>query len=177
MSDAAEHKDELVGLAHEIWAMSQTSPGTSVSDSVDLIVRELRDLSSRTLLSPLPDRQALITWALAQAKEHIDDGMEATAERFMLVAKALSGPPPKLWIAAAAIFAGGLIATQPRPARHNHIIRAFYDALEGRRAAPEVQGFIANDGRFLDRRTAAKIAYGAGQISAPKDELFSEDLW
>ena len=177
MMDDVKERDSLVGLAHEIWAMSQTSPGASVSEAVDTIVQALRDLSSRALFSPIPDRQALVTWALAQAKEHVSDGMEATAERFLLVAKAMSSPPPRLWIAAAAINAGGLIASMPRPARHGDVLRSLHEMLEGRQVAPGVQGFIANDGRFLDRVTAAMVAFEAGQLSELKGELFSEDLW
>lgn len=39
------------------------------------------------------------------------------------------------------------------------------------------QGFLTNLNRFVGRREAAEIAYKAQQISAPKDSLFSEDLY
>ena len=41
----------------------------------------------------------------------------------------------------------------------------------------EVQGFITSDNRFVDREEAAEIAFNAGQISSPKKELYSEDLY
>lgn len=41
----------------------------------------------------------------------------------------------------------------------------------------EVQGFITTKNRFVDRKEAAEIAYSAGQIASPKDELYSEDLY
>lgn len=40
-----------------------------------------------------------------------------------------------------------------------------------------VQGFLTNTDRFVDRKEAAKIAYKYGQISAPKKELYSEDIY
>ncbi len=39
------------------------------------------------------------------------------------------------------------------------------------------QGFWTNDGKFLNREDAAKLAYKNGQIKEEKKELFSEDLW
>jgi len=44
----------------------------------------------------------------------------------------------------------------------------------------EVQGFVTDDGRFVDRKEAARIAIASKQIVATKfkdDELFSEDLY
>ncbi len=38
-------------------------------------------------------------------------------------------------------------------------------------------GFITNDVIFLGRKTAARIAFEAGQIEKNHDELFSENLW
>jgi hypothetical protein len=42
------------------------------------------------------------------------------------------------------------------------------------------QGFVTDEGLFLDRELAAKHALGCGQISKlkySKNVLFSEDLW
>ena len=39
------------------------------------------------------------------------------------------------------------------------------------------QGFITNEGKFLDREEAARHAYFHGQVSRLKLALFSEDLW
>jgi hypothetical protein len=38
-------------------------------------------------------------------------------------------------------------------------------------------GFITDTGEFVDRKTAAKIAFEAGQIDKPVEVLFSEELW
>lgn len=43
--------------------------------------------------------------------------------------------------------------------------------------ATEVQGFITSKNRFVDRAEAAALAYSAGQIPEPKQELYSEDLY
>ena len=39
------------------------------------------------------------------------------------------------------------------------------------------EGFITNQGLFVDREDAAKIALISGQIKTPKKSLKSEDLW
>ena len=41
----------------------------------------------------------------------------------------------------------------------------------------EVQGFITNTDRFVDREEACKIAFEYGQIKELKKILFSEDLY
>lgn len=44
----------------------------------------------------------------------------------------------------------------------------------------EVQGFVTEEGRFVDRREAARIALKAGQIEKlqySSTNLFSEDLY
>lgn len=171
----SHEEQDLVGMTHEVWAMAQSSPAGAISDSIDLIIPILRSVSLEP--APSPDRQELVTWALAKAKEHLArGGMEVTAERFLLVAKALTMPPPKLWIASAAINAGGLIFSLARPARHSDIIRAMSETVEGRPLVG-VQGFVTNDGRFLGRKEAAKLAFESGQIAEFRDELFTEDLW
>lgn len=38
------------------------------------------------------------------------------------------------------------------------------------------EGFVTSLGTFVDRETAAKVAYMCGQIKEPKDKLKSEDL-
>ena len=39
------------------------------------------------------------------------------------------------------------------------------------------EGFITKGGMFVDRETAADIAYMTGQIKEPTDKLKSEDLY
>lgn len=63
--------------------------------------------------------------------------------------------------------AGGTVWSAPRPARH---------------CCPPgtTQGFILDDGRFVDRFEALAIAQANGQLirkTQPEDRLFSEDLW
>lgn len=41
----------------------------------------------------------------------------------------------------------------------------------------EVQGFLTNTDRFVDRVEGAEIAYASGQTSTKKAKLFSEDLY
>lgn len=41
----------------------------------------------------------------------------------------------------------------------------------------EIQGFITDCNRFLDREESAKVAYNSGQIDEYKRTLFSEDLY
>jgi hypothetical protein len=57
-------------------------------------------------------------------------------------------------------------------------IDAFVKAYErsGTRFRDDQMGFVTSTGRFVSRKEAAQIAYNAGQIRAPKDELFNDDL-
>ena len=43
--------------------------------------------------------------------------------------------------------------------------------------AAKAQGFFTSHGRFVDRDTAAKLAFQAGQIRHEASCLLSEDLW
>lgn len=78
-------------------------------------------------------------------------------------------------IIAAAIRERGSIFTGRR---HHEIIRAIVDG-RGREEGPVYgeQGFLVDDGRFVGRNEAAKIAHEAGQILEPKESLFSEDVF
>ena len=77
-------------------------------------------------------------------------------------------------IVAVAVRANGLTISMPRPARHSHILHALPTQL----ACSAEQGFLANDGRFVDRTEALAIARNAGQLLRPTSlpELYSEDL-
>jgi len=68
--------------------------------------------------------------------------------------------------------AGGQVWSAPRPARH----------LAPTNAGDVTQGFLLSDGRFVDRFEGLEIALANGQLegrtkTAPKDRLFSEDIW
>ena len=41
----------------------------------------------------------------------------------------------------------------------------------------EVQGFITNTDRFVDREEASKIAFESGQTKELKKRLYSEDIY
>ncbi len=81
-------------------------------------------------------------------------------------------------IATAAIkLKNGCIISLPRPARHHDIINAM--AAIGVIAIE--QGFLTDEGTFVDRLEGWNIAQGAGQIiyvcgGAP-GELYSDNLW
>lgn len=75
-----------------------------------------------------------------------------------------------------AIKYGGKVYSLPKPNRHHHVIR-----IIGGISGPDIQGFLDNEGNFLDRVEALEVALAAGQVLAPGDirgdHLFSEDLW
>lgn len=77
-------------------------------------------------------------------------------------------------IVEAAILEGGRVWTGKR---HHLIIRAIVADL-GVDVIPVTgeQGFVTDDGRFVGREEAAKIAFDAGQVTERKEYLFSEDL-
>lgn len=60
--------------------------------------------------------------------------------------------------------------------RHSDAIRK---AVESTGIKPVIgaQGFVTEDGEFVDRKSAAVIAFKAGQIAEPKKKLYSEDLY
>ena len=91
-------------------------------------------------------------------------------------------------IVAAAIRFGPLICVVPAPGRHHNILHAIYELTKGERSDAsyvlEKQGFVTDQGVFLDRRQAflhavlhdqLKRRTGPGYYNG--DELFSEDLW
>ena len=44
-------------------------------------------------------------------------------------------------------------------------------------AGEEIQGFLTNTNRFVDRKEAGGIAFKAGQIDKKNNHLYSEDLY
>jgi len=75
-----------------------------------------------------------------------------------------------------AIKYDGKVYSLPRPNRHHHVIR-----LIGGIHGSDMQGFLDNEGNFLDRFEALQVALSAGQVIDPVNirahRLFSEDLW
>lgn len=84
-------------------------------------------------------------------------------------------------VKAAAILVDGEVWTLPRPVRHCHLIEVWSNShwQNGKpgRIGEHIQGFVDDKGNFIDRQTAAEIAFACGQIDKPKKTLFSEDLW
>lgn len=83
-------------------------------------------------------------------------------------------------VAAAIKYKGVLYALAP-PNRHHHIIWYIVEVTGEDSIEENLQGFINNHGRFLNRKSAKLVAERAGQIldnEAPiLSELFSENLW
>ncbi len=91
-------------------------------------------------------------------------------------------------IIAAAIKAGKMVCFVPRPGRHADVMREMAKSGHKIPIGGE-QGFVTNEGRFVNREAARKIANDADQIIASRigpdgvpykfqhRELFSEDVW
>lgn len=86
-------------------------------------------------------------------------------------------------IEAVAIRCNGVLYSLPRPNRHWNVIGKIHAETGGGAIRKDWQGFLDNDGKFLGRREARKVAARAGQLNvvrpktSPLDILFSEDVW
>jgi len=76
-------------------------------------------------------------------------------------------------ISEAAILKNGRIY---KGKRHHNIIARIVNKT-GIKPAGGKQGFVTDNGRFVSREEAAKIAFASGQIKEQKERLFSEDLY
>lgn len=68
----------------------------------------------------------------------------------------------------------------PKPFRHHNVMKEYRRIFNvSPFPIPHVQGFLDENGNFLDRIEAAEYALSCGQITKLEDppELFSEDLW
>ena len=75
-----------------------------------------------------------------------------------------------------AIVQNGVVYTGRR---HHDVIRKIVE-ITGIKPVTGEQGFVTDDGVFVNREEAAKIALACGQITKLKfhsKELFSEDLY
>lgn len=80
----------------------------------------------------------------------------------------------------------GNIYSLEKPNRHHNVLWMIYDTF-GRRGdtgGPGAQGFVDNEGNFLTREEAWKVAERCGQIirrcggdTANGGTLYSENLW
>jgi hypothetical protein len=81
-------------------------------------------------------------------------------------------------IVAAAIMHQGVLHTLPLPARHHDVIKVIWKLI-GKMVTCEIQGFVTDEGKFVNRTEAGVIAIASGQLTAlpHPPELYSEDLW
>lgn len=73
----------------------------------------------------------------------------------------------------------GLVFSLDAPNRHNHIFNLLSWGNSNDRMGKEEQGFLLENGDFVDRKQAGDIALENGQVTkliAPPN-LYSEDLW
>jgi hypothetical protein len=84
----------------------------------------------------------------------------------------INGHDGKREIVAAAILVDGEIHTGKRHHEILHSAPTFGGYKHG------IQGFVTNDGLFVNRKAARRIAIRAGQVTETiSSELTSEDLW
>lgn len=81
-------------------------------------------------------------------------------------------------IVAAAIRQHGKVYSVPAPGRHHNVIYRIA-RIEGKYQPDAEQGFLTEEGIFVDRIEAARIAMESKQIEQLNwpPNLFSEDLW
>jgi len=75
-------------------------------------------------------------------------------------------------ITQAAIWNNGIVY---KGKRHKDIVMSQPKHLNIRKGG--IEGFVTEQGIFLNRKDAAKLAYQMGQISEPVEELKSEHLY
>ncbi len=87
----------------------------------------------------------------------------------------------ELRVIAAAIRIKDRVYSLPQPARHHDVISDMRcnQGVRGKQDQTWEQGFVLNDGQFVNRKQAAYIARRNAQIAALKwpPNLYSEDLW
>jgi ribonucleotide monophosphatase NagD (HAD superfamily) len=62
------------------------------------------------------------------------------------------------------------------PAPSNAYSHDEIEAVKGIKDKDVKRGFVTNEGKFVDRKKAAKIAKAAGEIKKPVKKLHSHDL-
>jgi len=81
----------------------------------------------------------------------------------------------------AAILIDGVIYSTERPGRHYTIIKQLIEEKNFKSPIKGIQGFVTNNGRFLNRKEALELAVKNNQVELKncinKFNLFSEDLW
>lgn len=87
-------------------------------------------------------------------------------------------------IVGVAIKYAGKVWSLPKPNRHHNVIRHIKEVTGSGISGPDVQGFITDDGIFLNRREAMALVKTNGQLNRRPGtqfyqgpDLYSEDLW
>jgi hypothetical protein len=72
----------------------------------------------------------------------------------------------------------GKVYSLPKPARHHNVIRMMVEQGHRTPVCGE-QGFVLDDGRYVNRKQAAALALESKQIIELRwpPDLYSEDLW
>ena len=89
----------------------------------------------------------------------------------------------ELKITHVAIVFDGAVWVLPEPNRHHNVIRAIYDDNKVGINGPHKEGFLTEDGEYINRKDAFVLAGLNGQLLKRSpfgyngDELYSEDLW
>lgn len=79
----------------------------------------------------------------------------------------------------------GKIYFLPAPNRHHNVLRLMMSLIKDREYDTKIQGFLDEDGNFLNRKDAYLVAVDSGQLDRSRhppnsyngNELYSEDLW
>lgn len=81
----------------------------------------------------------------------------------------------------AAILIDGVVHSVERPGRHHTIIKQLVEEKNFKPPIKGIQGFVDNNGNFLNRNEALIVAINANQVKIEnlltKSILISEDLW
>ena len=91
------------------------------------------------------------------------------------VVSTFKGKEENIMITRVAISRGNHVYVGVEKARHHHVINSYSRSFFKGEGC--IQGFVTDEGVFLDRESAARHAYECGQINCKKKRLFSEDLW
>lgn len=86
-------------------------------------------------------------------------------------------------VAAAVRLVDGTVITRSRPVRHPKLVHWTYHAGLENAEGRDAEGFLTDEGVFVDRVEAKIIAANAGQLNERgtartyTNELYSEDVW
>lgn len=83
-------------------------------------------------------------------------------------------------IGVAIIGYDGNVYSLPKPNRHHHVIHMMVKQYNHPIPINGEQGFITNEGKFVNRIEAKVIAVNNNQLTSRagnEEELFSEDVW